>query len=127
MTTAPIPWWRSWRALIGAGLLLAQLVMIVLTHVSSTCCASRYFAWAPNDYSVDYTIAATVNGRTLAADEIQARYRVRAKGFWEDPPQRLERYLRRRDQVYSPGQRVQLTVRYRLDGRGPLTWSWSQR
>jgi hypothetical protein len=101
------------------------LLVVVVTHVSSTCCASRYFAWGPNDYSVDYSIAATVNGQALGAPAIERRYRFAEVGFYEDPPERLERYLRRRDEIYAAGDHIRLVLRYRLDGHRTVVWRWA--
>jgi hypothetical protein len=123
MTTSP-PWWRSWRAAVGVAVLLAQLVVIVIAHTTG-CCAARYFAWAPNDYSVDYHATATVNGHLLSPSAFQTRYEVGSAGFWEDPVARLEHLLRRREQLYGGTDRVQLVVRYRLDGHRQSTWRWS--
>ena len=110
---------------LGLLLVSAQLGVVLATHLPPTCCASRYFAWAPNDYSVDYSISATVNGRRLNAREVWRRYRVSQRGFYEDPPERLIRYLRRYELTYGRHDRTRLSLRYDLNGRPPVVWMWS--
>jgi hypothetical protein len=121
-----LPWWRTWRGLVGTAVVLAQLVVVIAAHSGSSCCVSHYFAWAPNDYSVDYSITAIVNGQTLGAQAVGRRYELPAFGFWEDTPQKLEHDLRRRDELYGKGDAIRLIVRYRLDGHRPATWRWSR-
>jgi hypothetical protein len=111
------------RVGVGFSLVLAQLIYVLTVHLSN-CCAERYFAWAPNDYSIDYQIAATVDGRSLNASEILERYRVSQSGFYEDPVERLEGVLQRRELVYGKTDHVSLIVEYRLNGR-PSEWRWS--
>lgn len=121
-----VPWWRTWRALVGMAIVVAQLAVVIAAHSGSSCCVARYFVWAPNDYSVDYSIVATVNGRVLGAAAVRHRYHRPAVGYWQDPPQKLEHELRRREQLYGKGDRVQIVVRYRLDGHRPATWRWTR-
>lgn len=112
------------RAAVGFSLVLAQLIYVLTVHLSH-CCAERYFAWAPNDYSIVYHITATVNGRRLNATEVLDRYRIAQSGFYEDPVERLEGVLRSRELAYGRIDRVSLLVQYRLDGHSPSDWSWS--
>ncbi len=114
------------RVRIGLGLLvvLAQLGGVVGSHASSSCCAARYFAWAPNDYSVIYTITARVNGRLLNAPEVLARYEAPQQGFWEDPPARLIHELRAVEATYWPRDHSVLTLRYSLDGHPWKVWTY---
>lgn len=115
----------SWRAALGFLLLVVQLGAVLTAHASN-CCESRYFVWAPNDYSIDYTITARVNGRNLSAEEIRRRYRLPKTGFYEDPPYRLLDYLRRCELLaYGGKDSTDLTVQYRLNGHPPVIWRWS--
>jgi len=113
------------RVYAGMALVLAQLGAVVFAHVDVKRGAARYFAWAPNDYSVDYSIRATVNGHLLDAREFGERYRLPERDFYEDPPQRLLHYLRRYESTYGRHDRTSLVVRYRLDGHRPVVWRWS--
>jgi hypothetical protein len=112
------------RAAVGLAIILAQLVF-VLTVQLSNCCKDRYFAWAPNDYSIDYRISATVDGRTLSSSEILDRYRLPQVGFYEDPPERLKGVLQKRELAYGGADRVDIVLEYELNGRAPATWRWS--
>lgn len=112
------------RAAAGFSLVLAQLIYVLTVHLSN-CCAERYFAWAPNDYSIVYHITATVNGRRLNATEVLDRYRIAQSGFYEDPVERLEGVLRSRELAYGRIDRVSLLIQYRLDGHPPSDWRWS--
>lgn len=112
------------RAAIGFSLVLAQLIYVLTVHLSN-CCAERYFAWAPNDYSIVYRITAKVNGRRLNAAEVLDRYRISQSGFYEDPIERLEGVLRLRELSYGRIDRVSFLVQYRLDGHPLSYWRWS--
>jgi hypothetical protein len=112
------------RAAVGLALVLAQLVFVLNVHLSN-CCKERYFAWAPNDYSIDYRISATVNGRTLSSSEVLDRYRLPQLGFYEDPVERLQGVLQRRELAYGGADRVDIVLEYQLNGRSPATWRWS--
>jgi hypothetical protein len=100
-----------------------QLGVVVLTHTSS-CCSARYFAWAPNDYSVDYTIAASVDGRTLTRAQVLSRYGVAQTGFWQDPPARLIHDLRAAEVSRGSGHQTVLHLRYRLDDHPVTVWTY---
>lgn len=121
----------SWRSLVVLCLLLAQLAFICATHLSGS--SNRYFVWAPNDYSVRFTLAAQVNGRTLSSEDLEERYRLRkpslrygnSQGHYTCPPQRLTDYLRLREEAYGGSDQVRLTLRYRLNGHAPRVWRWS--
>jgi len=112
------------RAAVGLGLVLAQLAFVLTVHLSD-CCKERYIAWAPNDYSVDYQISAFVNERPLSDSEISDRYRLDQVGFWEDPVERLEGLLERRELAYAGADRVNILLEYRLNGRPTAMWTWS--
>ena len=80
--------------IVGGILLAAQVIHVGYVHLAPVpadggrleaivegCSAHpvgcrRYFAWAPNDYLVEYRISALLDGRPLGQDEIQERYRI---------------------------------------------------
>ena len=123
------------RSRIGWALLLAQLLWVVWVHFGPPpggqswatralqgCSAEpsscrRYFAWAPNDYIVDYTIEVTVDGRRLASGEVAARYRYAQTGIYEAPVQQLIDTLRRYEQTYGRHDRARVILRYSINGR----------
>ena len=115
----------SWRAAAALALLLAQLGFVLFTHLSGSN-AARRFVWAPNDYAVDYACSARVNGRVLGAQEFEARYRLPARGFHESPPEALTDFLRQREAWAGGRDRVELTLRYRLNGHAPRVWRWAR-
>jgi hypothetical protein len=106
-------------AVVGVALLLAQLGNVVYAHVAGS---RRYFAWAPNDYAVVYTISTEVGGRKLTPAQVRDRYQIKAQGLWEDPPQRLIDYLNRYEKTYGAKEHAHVTLRYSLDGHAEKTW-----
>lgn len=105
-------------------LLLAQLGWVLFTHLAGVN-ASRLFVWAPNDYATQYACEARVNGRLLTEEEFGERYRMPMRtALLEDRPQTLAHYLRRREQLHAGADRVQLTLRYQLNGHAPQVWRW---
>jgi len=97
----------------------------VLSHTSSACCAARHLAWAPNDYSIVYTITARVNGHLLDARQVYARYGDPQRGFWEDPPAQLMHELRAVEVTYGARDHTVLTLRYSLNGHPWTVWTYT--
>ena len=120
-------------AVIGVVVLFFQLFAIAQQHFGPT----RYFAWAPNDYIVQYRIQVTVADRELTAAEIRDRYRYLyatspgsgdenvLAGTFESPPQQLIDELKQYEETYGRGQHASLTLTYVLDGRAPQKWTYS--
>jgi hypothetical protein len=111
------------RIVVGVLVVATQLGVVILTHSSSSCCAARYFAWAPNDYAVNYTITARVEGRLLTGEQVLKRYGIAQTGFWEDPPARLIHDLRAAE-AGEPGDRAVLSLRYTLDDHRATVWTY---
>jgi hypothetical protein len=104
---------------IGVAILLAQVGNVVYAHVAGS---RRYFAWAPNDYAVIYTINTEVRGHQLTPAQVKKRYEIKAHGLFEDPPQRLIDYLDRYEKTYGAGEHAHVVLRYTLDGHREQTW-----
>jgi uncharacterized protein YktB (UPF0637 family) len=104
---------------VGVALLLAQLGNVIYAHVAGS---RRYFAWAPNDYAVVYSIATEVRGHPLTPAQIRDRYQIKAQGLWEDPPQRLIDFLNRYEKTYGAKEHARVVLRYSLDGHPERTW-----
>lgn len=118
MIVALLARWRL-LTLVGVVILLAQAGNVVYAHLSGS---RRYFAWAPNDYAVVYTITTSVRGHLLTPAEVQRRYELKAHGLWEDPPQRLIDYLKRYETTYGVHDHAHVTLSYSLDGHKEQTW-----
>jgi hypothetical protein len=104
---------------IGVVILLAQLGNVIYAHVAGS---RRYFAWAPNDYAVLYTIHTDVGGRQLTPAQVKDRYQIEAHGLWEDPPQRLIDYLNRYEKTYGASEHAHVVLSYSLDGHREQMW-----
>ena len=104
---------------IGVAILLAQVGNVVYAHVAGS---RRYFAWAPNDYAVIYTVTTEVGGRQLTPAQVKKRYDIKAHGLWEDPPQRLIDYLNRYEKTYGSREHAHVVLRYTLDGHREQMW-----
>src|SRR5580658_4899529 len=111
---------RKSAPLIALLIVLAQVGAVAYVHISGS--NERYFAWAPNDYAVVYTISTSVHGHTLTAEQVGDRYDVPAHGLWEYPPQQLMDILNRYEDPYGAGQHAAVTLRYSLDGHPYQTW-----
>ena len=106
---------------IGVAVLAVQVALVVYEHLGPT----RYFAWAPNDYVVQYRLAATVDGRQLSASGVRSRYRLAPRGIWYFPAQHIIDDVQQYERTYGSGDRVRVTLRYRLNGHSQKTWRWS--
>jgi hypothetical protein len=111
---------RPWRTWLAVAFLSLQLVGVAWARFVPT----RYFAWAPNDYAVEYSISAKVDGRALTAAEVESRYRLAQHGLYEFPPEHLIDGLRSVERLYPRGRHGEVHVRYRLDGHAPRAWSF---
>lgn len=120
------------RAAIGVAVLSLQALAIGQQHFGPT----RYFAWAPNDYIVQYEIKVNVGGQDLTSTQIGNRYRhlynpstssagkLALTGVFESPPQHLIDELRQYEETYGRSDHAQVTLTYNLDGRAAETWKY---
>src|SRR2546430_17503530 len=105
---------------IGVAILLAQVGNVVYAHVAGS---RRYFAWAPNDYAVIYTITTEVGGRQLTPAQVKKRYEIKAHGLGEDPRQRLIDFLIRDEKTFRARDPASVVLRFALHGRHERTLS----
>jgi hypothetical protein len=129
---------------LGIGLLVLaiQLAWVLYTHlrplphasyvssVTGGCSehpfsCTRYFAWAPNDYSVEYVLTVETGGRTLTESQARTRFHLPQKTVFEDPPQRVIDTIRQYENTYRKGKPDRVTLRFRVNGRTSAeTWRW---
>jgi hypothetical protein len=114
---------RLRRAAFGAGLavLACQLCLVAYEHLGPT----RYFAWAPNDYVVQYRLHASVDGHPLSAAQVRGRYHLPAHGLWYFPAQHIIDDVQQLERTYGAHDRVRVTLTYRLNGHPQQTWRWT--
>jgi len=106
------------RTLLGVVILLAQVGAVVYAHASGP---RRYFAWAPNDYAVKYSITTVLHGRRLRPAEVLSRYGYPQQGLFEDPAQRLIDYVDRFEETYGRDDHAAVVIRYSIDGHAERT------
>jgi hypothetical protein len=106
---------------IGIVVLALQVGLVAYEHLGPT----RYFAWAPNDYVVQYQLTATVDGHRLSAAGVRGRYHLAPHGVWYFPAQHLVDDVQQYERTYGSRDRVQVTLTYRLNGHARQTWRWS--
>jgi hypothetical protein len=117
---------------IGVAFLLFQVGAIATQHLGTT----RYFAWAPNDYVVQYELRVRTDGRALTTGEIMARYRrlygtsagdptaMSVSGIYENPPQQLIDSIQQYETTYGRNDHAEVTLTYRIDTHAPVVWKW---
>ena len=106
---------------IGIAVLAVQVGLVAYEHLGPT----RYFAWAPNDYVVQYRLTATVDGHRLSAAGVRGRYHLAPHGVWYFPAQHLVDDVQQYERTYGSRDRVRVTLTYRLNGHARRTWRWS--
>ena len=111
------------RAAIAAAYLLFQAGAIVYARFVD----ARYFCWAPFDAQSEYRIEASVDGRPLAPGEIRRRYRRPALGVDNRSIRHVMDILEQVEQKQPPGERAEVTLRYRVNGGGEKEWRWPPR
>jgi len=105
----------------GFAVLTCEVALVAYEHFGPT----RYFAWAPNDYVVQYRMAANVDGRPLSATAIRGRYHLAAHGIWYFPAQHIIDDVQQYERMYGRHDRVRVTLTYRLNGHAQRVWRWS--
>ena len=111
------------RSRIGAFLLLAQMGWVIYAHFFPW----RYFAWAPNDYVVQYSFSVSLDGRPLSAQQIVERYHTDAEGKYEAPARHIIDEVRQYEQTYGRNDHSEVLLRYRLNAGEEQTWRWPAR
>jgi hypothetical protein len=104
----------------GVALLLFQVVMIVYARFVP----SRYFCWAPFDVQTEYKLQVHVNGKTLSANEIRARYRRPQNGTDNRSPQHVMDIIEGYERTYGKNDHSTVVMRYRVNGKQDQTWQW---
>lgn len=129
------------RFYIGALLLTIQLGWIAYVHLRPLPSASyassvfggcsahpigcwRYFAWAPNDYAVEYRLKVIANGRRLTPSQALALFRLSTKKVFEDPPQRLIDTIRAYERAYRRHDHDQVVLVFHVNRHESGTWRW---
>jgi hypothetical protein len=112
---------RKTAFILGCAVLAIQLGLVGYEHLGST----RYFAWAPNDYVVQYTLRATVDGNSLSPAQVRGRYHLSPHGIWYFPAQQTIDDVQQYERTYGARDHVEVALVYRLNGHATTTWRWS--
>jgi hypothetical protein len=134
------------RIRVGGAILLAQLVSVGYAHFGPApenqswvrktldgCSGEpvgcrRYFAWAPNDYVVEYGLRVQARGRVLTFVEAQRRYHLPRRrlrtGLYEDPPQRLIDAIEAYERSHDPDRRDRVRLTFTVNGGDRQEWRW---
>jgi hypothetical protein len=108
------------RMIIGASILLFQLVMIGYARFVP----SRYFCWAPFDIQTDYRIDARIGDHKLTPAEIRRRYRRPRQGTDNRSPQHVMDIIEQYEETYGSKDHAQVVMRYRVNGKSEQEWRY---
>lgn len=111
------------RFAIGAGVLLAQVVMIGAARVHPI----RFYTWAPYDSQNEYRMSIAVRGSALSADEVFERYRIPAVGLSPRSIYEVVSLAEYVERHYRPEDRAEVEIRYRTNGGPEQLWRWPAR
>jgi hypothetical protein len=113
------------RSAVAIVFLLLQVASLIYARFTPR----RYFAWAPNDYVVEYTLEVKVNGRALTSEEASARYRIpreRASEF-EYPVEHLIDNISQYETTYAGDEPAEVRLTWKYNGHPELRkWQWPQ-
>ncbi len=115
------PWIRRAALAAGCAVLALQVAFVAYEHLGPT----RYFAWAPNDYVVQYRLTATVDDHPLSPAGVRRRYHLAPHGIWYFPAQHIIDDVQQYERTYGASDHVVVTLTYRLNGHARKTWRWS--
>ncbi|HLH29975.1 MAG TPA: hypothetical protein VKY31_02155 [Terriglobia bacterium] len=113
----------SWRSTLGIAFLAVQAVLVV--HAQFV--PARWLCWAPNDYAVEYQLNVKAHGRELNPAEIQARYHVADRGWYENPAANIMDIVRQYEATAGSKDMAMVRLTYRLDGGGTKEWQWPEQ
>ena len=111
------------KRLGGICLLLLQVFSVVHARFVS----SRWLAWAPNDYALNYRLQVKVGGRDLSADEIGKRYQLPPGGLYENPAQNIIDMVSQRERTYGRNDHAEVVLDYRPNGGAAQEWRWPEK
>jgi hypothetical protein len=106
------------RSALGTLLLLAQLALVVYARFVPT----RWLCWAPNDYAVQYELRVRVSGRDLSPSEIQQRYQLPSKGWYENPAENIIDIVNQFERTVGRNDAAQVLLVYSVDGGHSREW-----
>ena len=113
---------KSWRHWVGIAFLTAQLFVIAYARFTP----ERFFAWASYDEHSRYTIDVQINGASLSADEISARYRYSAQGWEPRAIHNVISLVRQYEMTYGESEKAKVTIHYAVNGQPPEIWTWPE-
>jgi hypothetical protein len=112
---------RHGRLLLGSALLLFQLSMIVLGHLTD----HRYFCWAVFSKVASYRIEVRVNGGELSAAQVGQRYKISQAGDEVNSITNVVDILKQYETTYGANDRAQIRLLYtRWGAIGEQEWIW---
>jgi hypothetical protein len=109
------------RRALGITILLLQVGAIVYARFSP----SRYFCWAPHDSQADYRITVIADGAPLTDEQVERRYRIAPSGVEARSIYAVTSLVEQYETTIGKGERVDVTVTYRINGREPQQWRFS--
>lgn len=109
------------RWVLGVVLLAFQVCAIVYARFVP----SRYFCWAPFDMQTAYRAEVRVNGHLLSPQQVWQRYRRPVQGYDNRSVQHVIDIFQQVEERYHPGDRTEVTLRYRVNGHEEHTWRWA--
>jgi hypothetical protein len=111
------------RRTIGTLFLLAQLGLVGYARFVPT----RWLCWAPNDYAVQYELQVRMSGRDLSPVEIQKRYQLPHKGWYENPAENIMDIVRQYERTEGRNESARVLLVYSVDGGQAREWQWPGR
>ncbi len=118
--------------LMGVASLVLQSAAIVYSRVSD----DRYFCWAPNDETAEYSIETSIGERKLTPEAVRIRYQ--RPWFEEILPEdgldlvefRSHRHaidvIRQYESTYGRAEGARVTMTYRINKGALQTWRWPE-
>jgi hypothetical protein len=82
----------------------------------------RFFCWAPHDVRVEYEVSAVHNGAAVSPRAVQDRYGL-PPSDWH-ALENVFAVIRTAESRVEPGERWQVTVRYRVNLAPVAIWEW---
>jgi hypothetical protein len=112
-------------SVVGCVFLIFQFIQVIHAQFGPR----RYFCWAPNDYSLDYTLQVSVNGSQLSPEQIIGRYHLPATmhGWDGGPGIHIVDWVREYEQTLGRNDQAQIDFKWKLNGAGPeQEWRWPE-
>ena len=104
--------------IIGISFLLVQLFFVIYARFIP----ERFFCWAPFDEHSYYNIDVEIEGKSLSANEINARYKYRSEGWETRSMDNIFSLVKQYEDTYGKYDNADVKIIFTTNGHNESQW-----